>query len=50
MDDCDLQYGDELDRTITWKGNRDVGKLAGRPIRLRFEIKDADLYSFRFSE
>ena len=50
LDDCDLQYGDELDRTITWKGNRDVGQLAGRPIRLRFEIKDADLYSFRFSE
>ena len=49
LDDCDLQYGDELDRTITWKGNRDVGKLAGQPIRLRFEIKDADLYSFRFT-
>ena len=50
MDDCDLQYGDELDRTLSWKGNPDVAKLAGQPIRLRFEIKDADLYSFRFSE
>jgi len=24
--------------------------LAGKPVRLRFVIKDADLYSYRFSE
>ena len=26
----------------------DVSTLAGRPVRLRFELKDADLYAFRF--
>jgi len=27
---------------------RSLGELAGQPIRMRFELKDADLYSFRF--
>jgi hypothetical protein len=45
--DCQTLGGDALDRKVTWKGG-DVGKLAGKPVRLRFEIEDADLYSFRF--
>ena len=31
-----------------WKGTSDVSQLVGKPIRLRFVMKDADLYSFRF--
>ena len=27
-----------------------VGRLAGQPVRLRFALKDADLFSFRFRE
>jgi len=49
LEECDLQYGDELDRTISWKKSRDVSKLAAKPVRLRFELRDADLYSFRFA-
>jgi hypothetical protein len=30
------------------QGGSDVSKLAGRPIRLRLVIQDADLYSLRF--
>ena len=41
-------YGDEIERVVTWKGERDVSKLAGYPIRLRFLLNDADLYSMRF--
>ena len=41
-------YGDEIDRVVTWKGGSDVGSLAGKPVRLRFVMKDADLYSIRF--
>ncbi len=40
--------GDAIDQPVTWKAGADVGKLAGKPVRLRFELKDADLYSFRF--
>ena len=41
-------YGDEIDRVVTWKGGSDVSSLAGKPVRLRFVMKDADLYSIRF--
>ena len=40
---------DEIERAVTWRGNSDVGALAGRPVRLRFVMKDADLYSIRFA-
>lgn len=41
-------FGDALDRVVHWTGGPDVGKLAGKPVRLRFLLKDADLYSFQF--
>ena len=40
--------GDEIERVVAWKGNTDVSSLAGKPIRLRFAMKDADLYSIQF--
>ena len=46
--DCDEIYGDDLARTVTWKGSADVGGLAGKPVRLRFALSDADLYSLQF--
>jgi len=46
--DCADIFGDTIQRVVTWKGGSDVGKLAGKPVRLRFELKDADLYSIRF--
>ena len=47
--DCNRQYGDQLDRVVLWKSEHDVGQLAGKPVRLRIELKDADLYSFQFT-
>jgi len=49
LTDCHLQYGDQLDRVVAWKSGADVSGLAGKPVRLRFELKDADLYSFQFT-
>jgi len=49
MDDCNLQYGDQIDRVVSWKSGADVSQLAGEPVRVRFELKDADLYSFHFT-
>ncbi|MFN0165607.1 MAG: hypothetical protein ACKV22_04175 [Bryobacteraceae bacterium] len=40
--------GDNLDQTYGWRAGSDVGALAGKTVRLRFVLKDADLYSFRF--
>ena len=48
LDDCDLIIGDDIDREVTWNGNADVSRAARQPIRLRFAMKDADLYSLRF--
>lgn len=42
-------WGDEIERTVAWKGGHDVSRLSGRPVRLRFVMKDADLYSIRFA-
>ena len=46
---CDEIYGDEISRIVSWGKNPDVSALSGRPVRLRFLLKDADLYSFRFT-
>jgi len=40
--------GNFIDRVATWKGNADVSAFAGRPVRLRFAMRDADLFSLRF--
>ena len=47
-------FGDQIEREVDWKrpaSRTDRGplsRLAGRPVRLRFVIKDADLYSLQF--
>jgi hypothetical protein len=41
-------WGDEIARRVGWKGGADLRAWAGRPVRLRFVMKDADLYAFQF--
>ena len=48
LNDCESIFGDAIDRAVTWKGGADLSALAGRPVRLRFVMKDADLYALRF--
>lgn len=50
LDDSMDLIGDSVDRTVLWKTGSDVGALAGTPIRLRFVMNDADVYSFRFTQ
>lgn len=45
---CPEIYGDSIEEPVQWKSGSDVVDLAGRPVRLRFVLKDADLYSMRF--
>jgi hypothetical protein len=49
LDNCEPIYGDHIARTVTWSSETDLGSLAGKPIRLRFEMSDADLYSLKFN-
>ena len=48
LSDCHRLYGDSLDGVMRWQRGADVGGLAGKAVRIRFELKDADLYSIRF--
>jgi hypothetical protein len=41
--------GDEIDRPYKWKNTQDVSGLRGKPVRLRFQLRDADVFSYRFS-
>lgn len=50
LDDCREQIGNEIDRVVTWKGGTDVSALAGKPVRLRIAMKDADLFSLCFEK
>jgi hypothetical protein len=33
---------------VTWKGKSSVKSLAGRSVRLKFEMQEAKLYAFEF--
>lgn len=45
--DCTPITADAIDHTVTWKGG-DLAAHAGKPVRLRVELKDADLFAFQF--
>jgi hypothetical protein len=49
-EDCDMIYGDSLDRRMSWKGKSDMSALQGKPIKLRFLMKEADIYSLKWEE
>ena len=48
LSDSVQMVGDQIARIVTWKQGRDLSRLAGRAVRLRFVMQDADLYSLRF--
>ncbi len=49
LDECPPIFCDDLRHTVRWEyEGGDVRALAGKPVRLRFALKDADLYAFQF--
>lgn len=48
LKDADIIYGDSLDRTVGWQGKQDVSELTGKSLRMRFVMRETDLYSFKF--
>ncbi len=48
LEDCPIYFGDSVDKTIKWNSAPDLSEIAGQTVRIRFELKDADLYSFKF--
>ncbi len=49
LDDMAPWFGDALDAPMAWRNGGDLARLAGHPVRLRFELKDADLFALRFT-
>jgi hypothetical protein len=48
LEECCEIIGDDLDYTVQWKSGTDVGPQAGKPVRLRVALHDADIYSLQF--
>jgi hypothetical protein len=48
LNDCPEIIGDQVDYVVKWNCGSCLSSLARNPIRLRFVLKDADLYSMRF--
>ena len=48
MTDCDPIRSTSISRLVTWQGKSDLGALVGKPAYLRFFLKNAGVYSFRF--
>jgi hypothetical protein len=40
--------GDDIERVASWKTGSDLSPWAGQAVKLRFVMKDADVYSLRF--
>ena len=47
--DCAEIFGDAIDYTVRWTKGTDVGSLTGKPVRLRFMLREADLYALQFA-
>ena len=50
QDDCKILQGDEYEQVVSWKGNTDLSALKGKSIYIRFWIKSAYLFGFRFAD
>ena len=48
FDDCDPLHGNDVNRTVTRKGQSNVAALAGRPVRVAFRLRAVKLYAFHF--
>ncbi len=49
LEECQEMIGDQIDHIVSWKKGTDLSRWAGKLVRLRIVMKDADLYSLQFS-
>jgi len=47
-EDCEVIQDDGIDFEVRWKNGPDVSALAGRPVRVQVEMRNAKLYALRF--
>lgn len=47
-EDCEYIVGDEISRIVKWKNESDLSLFEGKIVRMKFYLKDADVFSYRF--
>ena len=48
VDDCNRIIGDQLDASVTWKGEADIQSPVGVPIYMHFKLRSAKLFAFEW--
>ena len=48
LQDAEELIGNYIEHPAAWRNGTDLSSLSGRPIRLKFVMKDANLYSLQF--
>lgn len=49
LDESQTIIGNEISRIVEWNSKSDVSGIAGKTVRMKIYIKDADLYSLKFT-
>lgn len=47
LEDAEPAFGDELEGAAQWKKGNDLSEVAGKPVRFRFVLRDADLFAIQ---
>lgn len=48
LDECQVIFGDVIDRQVSWSDQSKLSTIAGQPVRIRLVLQEADVYSFQF--
>jgi hypothetical protein len=48
LEDHEALVGDSIDRISRWKKNSDLAAVAGKTVRLRFVLREADVFALQF--
>ena len=49
-DECNPVTGDSVEHTVTWSGKQNLRELTGQPVKLRFHLANARLYSYTIGQ
>jgi len=48
LSDCEVIKGDSIRKTVRFKDDKLLKSVAGKAVRVKFELQDAKLYAFKF--
>ncbi|MCA9093714.1 MAG: hypothetical protein KDA68_09525, partial [Planctomycetaceae bacterium] len=48
LEECRELFGNSVSQPVKWNGDAQLGEYAGEAVRLKIELKDADLFAIRF--